>query len=159
VYDSYQLPLHFKAGVNSDYHLVFEGIDGFYPNSEIYLEDVFLDKIIDLREQQIYNFQAGTGDENNRFILHFYGVTSTGENPMQNNTTIFASGKTVYVKSAQLPKSASRVEVFNVMGQMVYTSKLAPSSLNSFSLNEKTGIYIVRVHTEKGMVVQKLMIQ
>jgi len=159
VYESYQLPLHFKAGANTAYHFVFEGMDNFYPNSEIYLEDVFLEKIIDLREQQVYDFTAATTDEEDRFILHFYGVTSVDEKPVLENTNIYSYLNTVYIRSAQIPQDSYRIEVINMMGQVVYTTELEPSTLGSFQLNEKTGIYIVSVQTENGSITQKVMIK
>ena len=159
VYESYQLPLHFRAGVNTAHHLIFEGMDNFYPNSEIYLEDVFLEKTIDLREQQIYDFTAATTDEEGRFILHFYGITSTDEKPALQNTSIYSNQNTIYIRSAQIPQESYRLEVVNMMGQVVYATKLEPSILNSFKLNEKTGIYIVSMQTKNGSITQKVMIK
>ncbi|MCF6170257.1 MAG: lamin tail domain-containing protein [Bacteroidales bacterium] len=159
VYTSYELPLHFRAGANTAHHLIFEGVDSFYPNSEIYLEDLFLEKTIDLRAQQLYDFIASTTDDEGRFILHFYGITSTGEKPVINKTTVYAYQNTVYVKSGSLPKEAAGVEVFNVMGQLVFAGQLEPSTLCSFKLNEKAGVYVVRVHSNKQTIVQKVMIR
>ena len=159
VYESYQLPLNFRAGVNSTYHLNFEGVESFFPNSEIHLEDVLLDKIIDLREQQLYDFMASTDDSEDRFILHFYGVTTTGDKPELNDTRIFSQHNTIYIQSGQMPKDAYRIEVFNVMGQTVYAERMEPTTLGSFTLNEKTGVYVVRVYGDKQTIVQKVMIK
>ncbi len=159
VYETFALPLHFKAGTNTIHHLTFSGLENFSPNSEIYLEDTFLQTIIDLREQQLYDFTASVSDAESRFILHFYGVTTIGEKPAGNTTTVFANQNTVYIKFDQIPKSTTRVEVFNVTGQLVYTTFLEPATLSSFSLYQKTGIYIVRLQTENGSVVQKVMIR
>ncbi|MBC8320127.1 MAG: T9SS type A sorting domain-containing protein [Bacteroidetes bacterium] len=159
VYESYQLPLHFRAGATTMHHLVIEGIESFYLNSEIYLEDLFLNEIIDLREQQVYDFTATVGDDENRFVLHFYGVTSTEEKTELVETSVYANQNTIYIKSNQLPKDNYRVEVFNVMGQIVISRNIEPSTLSSIKLSEKAGIYIVRVHTENGIVVQKVLIK
>ncbi|RKY55184.1 MAG: hypothetical protein DRP93_03840, partial [Candidatus Neomarinimicrobiota bacterium] len=158
VYDSYQLPLHFKAGTNTNYHLVFEGMDSFYGESRIYLEDLFLEKTIDLRTQNVYDFTASTTDDENRFVLHFYGVTSTDEIPDLNATKIFSSQNMVYIQSEQLPKNSYRVEVFNLLGQIVFSKNIEPTMRSSFILNEKTGIYIVRLHSENRSIIQKVMI-
>ena len=158
VYNSYQLPLHFKAGTNTNYHPVFEGMDSFYGESRIYLEDLFLEKTIDLRTQNVYDFTASTTDDENRFVLHFYGVTSTDEIPDLNATKIFSSQNMVYIQSEQLPKNSYRVEVFNLLGQIVFSKNIEPTMRSSFILNEKTGIYIVRLHSENRSIIQKVMI-
>ena len=158
VYENFQLPLNFKAGANTTHHLNFEGIESFYVNSEIYLEDLFLDKVIDLREQQLYTFSAAVTDETNRFILHFYGVTSTDEN-IENEVHVYSDQKTVYIRSSQLPKDVYNVEVFNAMGQLVFSDKLEPSTLNTIVLNQNTGVYIVRVNGNDQTTVSKVMIK
>ncbi len=158
VYDSYQVPLHFGAGVNSTYHINADGLESFYSNSEIYLEDLFTEEIINLSEQQLYTFTATTDDDEARFVIHFYGVTSTGENPVVENGKIYAYQNTVYVKFNELPSDTYQVEVINMVGQQVYTNEFAPLGLNSFKLNEKPGIYFVRLRAENRTMVQKVMI-
>ena len=159
VYEPYQLPLHFKAGVNTTYHIVAEGVESFYGASEISLEDLFTGKIINLKDQQIYTFTATTDDDENRFVLHFNGITSVGETPADQNATVYAYDNRVYIHFNETPKSGYEVEVFNTLGQQVYAGRMEPNTLNSFRLNEKTGIYIVRVKTNDGLMVQKVMIK
>ncbi len=57
-----------------------------------------MDKIIDLNEQSMYTFTATTDDDEARFILHFYGVTSTGDIPISDDAKIYAYQNTVYVQ-------------------------------------------------------------
>jgi len=158
VYDSYQVPLHFGAGVNSTYHINADGLESFYSNSEIYLEDLFTEDIINLSEQQLYTFTATTDDDEARFVIHFYGVTSTGENSDVENGKIYAYQNTVYVKFNELPSDTYQVEVINMVGQQVYSNEFTTGGLNSFNLNEKPGIYFVRLHAENRTMVQKVMI-
>ncbi len=159
VYEPYQVPLHFKAGVNTTYHITAQGLDSFYDNSDIFLEDLFTGKIINLNDQQVYNFTATTDDDEARFVLHFNSITAVGETPADQNASVYSYNKRVYIRFNQLPKSGYEVEAFNTMGQQVYAGQMEPNTLNSFRLDEKTGIYIVRVKTNEGMMVQKVMIK
>ena len=72
---------------------------------------------------------------------------------------VYTYNNTVYIRFNGLPQDDFRVEVFNTIGQQVFNRKLAPSTLSSFRLNEKPGIYIVRLHTESGTQLQKVIIK
>jgi len=76
-----------------------------------------------------------------------------------NDAQIYAYNKTVYIRFNRLLQNVSRVEVFNTNGQQVFNHKLVPNTLSSFRLNEKHGIYIVRLHTESGTQLQKVIIK
>lgn len=157
--DEYPVPLHFRAGVNGTYHIDASGLNSFYDATDIYLEDRFADKMINLKDQPFYTFTATTDDDDARFVLHFYGITSTGENPDASTTQIYAYQNKVYVKFDQLPKDDYTVEVINMIGQQVYAGSFAPSGISSFTLNEKPGVYFVRLRTDNKSLVQNIMIK
>lgn len=160
VYESYQVPVHFRAGVNATHHITVDGIDGFFENSEIYLEDLQTEEVINLTEQQMYSFTATTNDAEARFILHFFGVTSVDDPiAVAKDAHIYAVDQTVYIRFNELSTNNSQVEIFNTIGQQVYFEQLAPQSLSSIQLNEKPGIYIVRLKTENGLTTQKVIIK
>ena len=75
-----------------------------------------------------------------------------------NNGPNLLNKNTVYIQSDKMPNQTIEVEVFNLMGQNVQNNSFEPSTFINFDLNEKTGIYIVRVHTENQTLVQKVMI-
>ncbi|HEY9115180.1 MAG TPA: T9SS type A sorting domain-containing protein, partial [Bacteroidales bacterium] len=160
VYETYQVPIYFRAGVDAIHHINVEGIDSFFGNSEIYLEDLQTEEVINLNEQQMYSFMATTDDAENRFVLHFFGVTSVDEpNVADGEAKIYTVNQTVFIKFNTMTNSNSQVDVFNTIGQQVYTGQLTPQSLSSIQLNEKPGIYIVRLRTENGLTTQKVMIK
>ena len=154
--EEFFVPLHFRAGLNSTYHIRADGLKSFYESIDIYLEDMFNNKIINLRDQHLYSFAATTNDNEERFILHFFGITSLGESPEIDGVQIYSSKKTVYISFEQIPQEVSHIEVFNILGQQVYNSKLAPTTLSSIHLNEKPGIYIVRLRNGSRIKTQKV---
>jgi hypothetical protein len=107
-----------------------------------------------------YTFTAEGQNYDDRFVLHFYGATGVDQPTAEfNEPQVYSFGQTVYVKFNELPKSNFQVEVFNVLGQQVYTKQLTPQNLSSIQLNETQGIYIVSLRTEKGMFSQKVAIK
>lgn len=152
------LPLNFKAGVNTTYHINAEGLESFFGSSDIYLEDKTMETMINLRDQSVYSFQAQTDDASDRFQLHFYGVNSTQEIEDANTPKIYAYNNTVNILFKDSSLDNINVKVFNAMGQKVYSTSLH-SGENSFKLNEKTGVYIIQVQSAKGVSSQKVMIK
>lgn len=155
VADNVVLPLNFKAGVNTTYHINAEGLETFFMTSDIYLEDKTTEIMINLRNQSMYSFQAQIDDATDRFQLHFYGVNNTQEIEDVNAPIIYAFNNTINILSKS---SNSNIVVFNAMGQKVYSTSLNAGE-NSFKLNETTGVYIIQVQNAKGVYSQKVMIK
>jgi len=72
---------------------------------------------------------------------------------------VYGYGNRIYFKFNNLPKTESQVEIFNSLGQKVFSNELTLATLSSFQLNEKPGIYIVRLHTEGRTQIQKVIIK
>ena len=125
VADNVVLPLNFKAGVNTTYHINAEGLESFFISSDIYLEDKTTETMINLRNQAMYSFQAQTDDATDRFQLHFYGVNSTQEIEDANAPIIYAFNNTINVLSKSSKIENSNIVVFNAMGQKVYSTSLS----------------------------------
>jgi hypothetical protein len=143
VYEELDLPLNFKAGINTTYHIVAQGIENFYQNSEIYLEDLQSSNIINLREQQIYTFEGKTSDDNARFILHFFGITDVDNASTDNQILIYKKDNDIFVKS---PENLNyKMTVFDIMGREVYSGLFISDGLNMFKVNLKHGIYIIKL--------------
>jgi len=69
---SKQIPLGFNAGFSGDYEINLEAFEFMPDNIQVYLEDAYNDKFINLRTNYNYSFSVqDTGRYDNRFILHF----------------------------------------------------------------------------------------
>jgi hypothetical protein len=144
------LPLNFKAGVNGDYTLSFEGLDSFETNSNITLEDLQTNQIVDLKQSQTYTYTASTDDPKNRFMLHFYSVTSTPKTEMTDDKAlIYVYNNSVIVKATNSGLNGT-VEVINLLGQTMKTEKVTQCSFLNINTPFKTGIYIVRYTEQNG---------
>ncbi|MEI8203348.1 MAG: hypothetical protein WCH34_10080, partial [Bacteroidota bacterium] len=70
------VPVGLKVGANTNYTITASDIESFN-TSNVYLEDLKLNKMINLNEKATYTFDANTNDVVNRFMLHFGNPTST----------------------------------------------------------------------------------
>lgn len=154
----YQVQLNFRPGVDATYFLNADGLESFYNNTEIFLEDMLTENLINLNEQQDYEFSASTGDNEERFILHFNGVTGIGEEISDNDINIYAHNNTVYIHFKEMPKEASRIDIFNIVGQKVYAGSIEPANLSKINIRENRGVYIVKLKTGDKWITQKVTI-
>ncbi len=153
---SNDVPLHFRAGVNTVYHLTIKGADSF-ENTSLILEDLQTGQKIDLSHVTSYDFTAGKGDDTNRFVLHINGVTAVPNVNKNDGIQVFAYGNTVYLHSQQNLNGS--VSIFNTFGQEIYTGSLNRRTSQKISMNQKAGIYFVRVEDGNRVITRKVFIK
>ncbi len=146
--ENIEVPLSFKAGVNGTYHLAFNGVNSFYNTSDLFLEDKLTNKTINLKQQQVYDFEAKTDDNTNRFVLHFYNVTGVPAMNEQKEALIYAYGNRVIVKSNG-EKLSGTIDIVNLLGQKIY-SHTVNGSFHSVAISGEKGVYIVRYRKDDG---------
>lgn len=158
VYESLVVPLYFKAGVNSVYHILAEGIESFYLNSDIYLEDKLTGSMIDLRDQPMYTFEGFTGDDNYRFDLHFFGVTNTHDEADIKKATIYSADKDVFVRTYSNGKHY-KIELFDITGRRVLFDSFVSTGLTSFRTDVEPGMYFVLLRSGNSVITKKLYLR
>lgn len=158
VYESLVVPLYFKAGVNSVYHIIAEGIESFYLNSDIYLEDKLTGSMIDLRDQPMYTFEGNTSDDNYRFDLHFFGVTNTHDEADIKKATIYSADKNVFVRTYSNGKHY-QIELFDITGRRVLFDSFVSTGLTSFRTDVEPGMYFVLLRSGNSVITKKLFLR
>jgi len=153
-----QIPLYYRAGTNSVQYIEIEGLSSFYNDCNIFLEDLFTNEIIDLREDQSYVFSASTDDVESRFVLHFHSVTTIENNTDSDNIIVYSDGRTIYIKTDTPIGDVVDFDIISLTGQRIYSGSTTTNTLNGFELNETTGIYLVRVKTKEASLVKKVFI-
>ncbi len=145
------VPLNLKAGVNGTFKLSVSGQNSFGTNCEMYLEDLFTNATISLKNQSVYNFTAGVNDNPHRFVLHFYNITGVPAiEKSRKAPLIYCYNNRIIIKSNEKTLNG-KVSVINLLGQTVYSTKVHSNFLSlSFYLNK--GVYIVRYQQNNGAV-------
>jgi len=158
VYENMTVDLNFKAGVNSTFHLIPEGMESFYLNSEVYLEDLFTDMIIDLRETDIYTFQANTSDDNHRFKLHFYGITHIEDAPSVKDINIYTKENFVIVK---MPEKSVKynIQIYDIMGRNLLDKDVISHGTEKFFFDKYGSVLIVRITYNNKVTSEKVLLK
>jgi hypothetical protein len=119
--------------------------------TKVTLEDLFNGTFTNLLTDS-YSFNYTSGDQENRFLLHFNGV-SVNEN-QADLLNIYSIQKDVYV-SVPSNKIGS-VKILNMLGQEVAQAKIV-DVLTKLTVNQ-IGIYVVQVKMDNGKIYTKKVI-
>ncbi len=152
------IPLSFKAGADGNYTITASQLESFTSSTDITLEDVKLNTTQNLIQNPVYTFSSAKTDDGARFLLHFGGTFSIGENTKEQPFVVYASGNTVCISNASGSEMKGEVYVYNTLGQIMMQQKLS-DNLAQFSLNTGTGYYLVKVITEDNAYTSKVFIR
>ncbi len=107
------VPVGFQAGIDGEYVIQTVEINDI---QEVWLEDTFTGIFTDLTSDS-YAFNFTTGDDPNRFVLHFTPMSV--DDILVNGANIYSYDKDVYVTVSEF--TDGNISIFNTMGQEVAT--------------------------------------
>lgn len=149
------IPMNIRLGVAGNVTLTASEFANFDATVNITLEDMLTGTTQDLRQNPTYTFAASIGENANRFVLHF--ATASGINePNAGNISIYANENNIYVNTTEKVKEIS---VYNMLGQVITSVSGSAKSLQTISMDNASGNYVVKVTTEKGVKTEKVFVK
>ena len=162
--DGLIIPAGVKVNAEGEYTVQASGLNSFYNNAIVFLEDVKSGSKVNLSQQNTYSFIASPLDDEARFRLHF--MTGQGPEAEEFNSlipdsdlSIYTYNNRLYIKSNNEEPLNGKVLVYNLMGQVMINKKLENNSMNSINIDAQSGYYIVRVVTDTNTYSQKIFIR
>lgn len=148
------VPLGVKLPTQGNYSLDATSITVVGEN--IHLEDTYLNIFQDLNVEPNYAFTSVAGNVGDRFILHF-GMAAVGiEDGVKANSRAYASsGQLNIILSENTEKG--NVQVLDMAGRIILTVGLN-ASRTTLDMNTSTGIYLIRIQTEKGTDTHRVIL-
>ena len=128
--------------------------------NQVYLEDLALDILLDLKASNNYQFVHDTTFDAKRFQLHFGHSSGLGQKLRENNSAFyfFQTGEDVYLKWQKGEEQNAELSIFNASGALVsrqnWTSKQALLILE----NEPKGMYTAQLISEDGKTTHSIKI-
>jgi len=157
--ESKTVPLHLDQVVDGEYTLTLSQLDNL-PDMMISLEDLQTGTIHDFINNPVYTFNASTGDDVNRFLLHFKSTTFGINEDLSNENesiNIYTAINNLYIRSTGTAiHEAGNVEVYSIVGQKLLDQKIEAGALVSIPLNVKNSYLVVRINKPSGTVVKKV---
>jgi len=138
------VPLNFSLNATTDVTFDASGMDSFIGSIPIYLEDLELNKVVDLRTDPVYTFSHTSGSANNRFVIRFMGVTGTPEQ-LEAKGNVFISNGKLFVDVPSMNQSEVTVGVYDALGRQLISNKMVINGVTEITSPSATGVYIVRV--------------
>ena len=146
-----QIPLGFVKTESANYFIeLLETLS----NEQVYLTDTKTNTTVMLALGGHYQFTATEGDDPDRFLIHFNPVGNAELTEML--PVAFARGQNLMVRDLQ---TKTLLELFNTVGQLVYSSTTNGSGEQEIGLNLPEGVYVVRLSNGKQLASTKVFLQ
>lgn len=149
-----RVPLGFTSAYEKSYTVSIDALEGVLETNNIYLQDLQLNLIHDLKASD-YTFTTPAGMFNNRFILRFTTETEALDNPVfeptTNTVTVYAN-EALHIKSSS--ENISEVVVYDVLGRILFQKQNCHSKeVVLHTLQQTKSMLVVKVKLENGREV------
>ncbi|HDO26640.1 MAG TPA: hypothetical protein ENH02_00855 [Bacteroidetes bacterium] len=153
-----EVKVGYKAGLDGG-QTIIANLE-FLPETTVLLEDLVTGDIQDLVENPVYEFDASTGDDPGRFILHFnQTLTGAGENPGETGIHVYAYDNALYIRSeGELAIEKKEIMVYDMSGRKVLQTTVYPSALNRIPVKIQ-GYFVVKIKCAATVSTTRVYIQ
>ena len=157
------LPLTVKNGLVGNVQFTLDATENFDDNQNIYIHDNVTNEYHDIRNGNFdINLPIGTFDT--RFSLRFTNA-ALGVNDFDLNKEILVyftnNDNMITINNSLLDATVQTVDLYNMLGQSIRTWEVKNNNQSKIQIpvnNVSTGTYIVKVHTSKGDISKKIII-
>jgi len=152
----------FLAPASGNYTITASNLQSFDPATSVILEDIPEQQMTDLVQDPEYQFTATPADTVYRFVIHFYPTTTEINEPAGSDPiNIYSTGKDeIVVASKENITGTLIITVYDLTGrEVIHRSAPGNSSKVRLYLKERTGCFIVRVITDKGVYSEKVWVE
>jgi hypothetical protein len=125
----------------------------------IYLKDKFNDRIINLCENQTFEFYHDPMNNNDRFRVLFNPSENVlNEKYPDSYFSVFTVGDQVHIIRNSTEDLSGQVYLYTITGQKIHEEPLDMSQQSSISVQVPTGYYILYIVTNQYVYNKKLLI-
>jgi hypothetical protein len=127
-------------------------------NENVHLEDRYLGIFQDLNTEPTYAFTSSVaGNIPTRFALHFgMAVTGIEDGQVMKSRVYTSNGNQLNIILSENIENGN-VQVLDMVGRIVRSANLN-ASRTTLDMNTATGVYLIRVETEKGTDTHRIVI-
>lgn len=149
----HSIPLSVRNRVEGDVSLKFD-LRYFSGEYSVYFEDKVTGTLLNVGRENTYDYSVNqTGEDHNRFVLHFYKVTTALEEAIVDNDEI-AAGDEISIKSIAgkvlisvgidlVQQNPGIIEIYTIDGRKI-SDVPARSSRTLVLLPNERGVYVIR---------------
>ncbi len=140
---------------NGSYIIAISNIDGLFNSQNIYLEDLSLGIIHDLKVSP-YSFTSTSGTFDNRFVLRYTNsLLNTDNFNLESEVKIFATDNSLKIEA---PKEIKNVVVYDILGKILFNGNYSDTSITITSILKTNSTILVKATLEDGTIINKKVI-
>ncbi|OQX78601.1 MAG: hypothetical protein B6D61_05130, partial [Bacteroidetes bacterium 4484_249] len=155
--DDLIIPIGFEVGVPGIYALSVTEMFGFTENTPVFIEDIKENTLTELALNSIYEFAAGILDDPHRFNLLFKAGSFGINDNITEGVYVYSNDNNIYIKTQSDFKGD--VVVYDMLGQVVTSTKTNGESLMNLEISNGTGFYFVKVQADSQTMTKKVFIR
>ncbi|WP_313804342.1 GEVED domain-containing protein [Flavobacterium sp.] len=151
------VPIGFKATAQGNYTIGIDHFDNQFNNQNIYLEDLNLNIIHDLKVAA-YSFTSIAGEFENRFVLRYTNSTLGNDDvtALENSVIIYADVNLNIKSNVHLIKE---IRIYDILGKLMLDStKVNANEFKAVSLTSSQKTLIVNITLDNGAIVKRKVI-
>lgn len=152
------IPLGFKVTAAGSYEIKLSNFDGIFDTQKVYLEDLLLGVIHDLKDSN-YSFVSASGTFDTRFVLRFTSSALATNSAVftDNSVVVYKQNETIHVNTGL--ETMREVQIYDVRGSLLYSkNNINSTDLSVLNLASSQQILLVTVTSTDGRVVTKKLI-
>jgi M6 family metalloprotease-like protein len=155
--DDLELFVGLRAPGEGQYKLEMIENSGTFNDVDLFLLDTQTGSYHNFNASNEYEFTSSEGTFDNRFKILFFNPTNI-QDPDSQGSHIYVWNNHLFVNfSEDITKGTLRV--YDVGSRLVMARELGLGSRFAFALECQTGIYLVHVASEQGVVVQRVFVR
>ena len=160
-----QVRLGYFSAVAGTFNISIDSKEGVFANANqaVFLEDKVTNSLFDLKNGN-YTFTTEKGTFNNRFVLRYTDKTLGLDeiNKYEDIIVLYSNNyKTVIIKNNS-DAILNSVSLFNIAGQNIThwdVKDIAQTTLQIPIKNLTSGVYVVKINTNKGEISKKIIVK
>lgn len=150
----------FNTGVAGKYAIKMNQLAEIPGNLQVYLEDVFTGKVINISETNQYFFSANEGANETRFRIHFKNpgshIINTGTSDLSDYLIKVSDNNVRIDFNGQVTGEA---KVYNMLGQLLESRRLNNAETVEFNGLEADGVAILEINTQEKSSTEKIFLR
>jgi len=116
---------------------------------DITLEDIYAQKLIDIKNTNAYSFSTPIGFSDNRFVLHFLPLSTHIKTAEDSNFNIYFNNKQLIIEADDLPDGTC-YNIYNALGQCVKEGEIpSQAKVHKISFLDNNGVYLIQINNSE----------
>lgn len=159
IYDNLEEPMNFKCAKSGFYTISISDRTNLSSDVTVYLKDKVENKMINLTELRQYQFYHDPFNAEERFIIYFNPTTDVINNlDPANYFSVYASKDKVFLVKNSVKELNGDIYVYDLHGRQIFYKQLINNKIDSFTIDDPPGYYIVQIRTPETVNNSKVVI-